>query len=100
MINTLSDISSNKFPTTTICDYIFSWIFSTVCYCRAQSESNESSAEESSEDERKSKKKKKQSKKVKSEDDDEDLEKLPKKKSKSAFKHPFPELMTIGKSYP
>jgi len=62
---------------------------------RAQSESNESSAEESSEDERKSKKKKKQSKKVKSEDDDEDLEKLPKKKSKSAFKHPFPELMTI-----
>merc|ERR1712141_331410 len=46
---------------------------------KSRSESNDSSAEESSEDERKSKKKK-QSKK---------------NKSKSAFKHPFPELMTI-----
>ena len=100
MINTLSDISPKNSPPQLYLITFFPWIFSTVCYCRAQSESNESSAEESSEDERKSKKKKKQSKKVKSEDDDEDLEKLPKKKSKSAFKHPFPELMTIGKSYP
>ena len=99
MINTFVwHFSKKKIPTAASQRYLIT-IFHEF-YCRAQSDSNESSAEESSEDERKSKKKKKQSKKVKSEDDDEDLEKLPKKKSKSAFKHPFPELMTIGKSYP
>ena len=78
-----------------LCSRPSQYLITFLWFLFSRSESNDSSAEESSEDERKSKKKK-QSKKIKSEDD-EDMEKLPKKKSKSAFKHPFPELMTIGK---